>query len=313
MPAPQIPPPKWSTEQLGADRQRAIEIFRKQRVEEPLDSYDEAFELRQGQFENLLEQTVDLTELGNHAIDILTTRGLRDALRYLAGPPISVDDLKTLAEASTFTKARLQADPAMAKRLIDTVMSVIDLRRFPWLSRDGKHREPTGVERDTAILASTAILATRDAEKKRRSESKDAQETLVEDLLMTRGLNKVGTRTIQTLADSPKRGEFCRESVVAGRKADFVIGLYDNRIMPLECKVSNSAVNSIKRLNNDAARKAEVWRTDLGAVNCVPAAVLSGVYYLHQLEDAQNRGLTLFWAHTLDTQMLDWIVKTKPQ
>lgn len=66
----------------------------------------------------------------------------------------------------------------MAKRLIDTVISVVDLRRFPWLSRDGQHREPTEVERDSAILASAAIIATRDAEKLRRSESKDAQESL---------------------------------------------------------------------------------------------------------------------------------------
>lgn len=308
MPAPQLrQPPRWTPEELTRDRQRAIEIFRKQRVEEPLETYGEAFDRRQGQFEVLLEQTVDLTELEQHAIELLTTPHLRDALRYIAGPPISEDDLKTLAEAPTFTKSKLQADPAMAKRLIDTVISVVDLRRFPWLSRDGQHREPTEVERDSAILASAAIIATRDAEKLRRSESKDAQETLVQDLLETRGFIKVPTRNVRTLADAPRPGEFCRESTVVGSKADFVIGLHDNRIMPLECKVSNSAVNSIKRLNREAARKAEVWRGDLGSANCVPAAVLSGVYYHHMLLDAQNRGLTLFWSHSLENQLLDWL------
>lgn len=306
-----LPPHRWSSEELARDLQRATEIFRKQRVEEPLELYGEAFDLRQGQFENLLEQTVDLTELGNHAIDILTTPKLRDALRYLAGPPISHDDLKTLAETRTFSKKGLKADPAIAKRVIDTVFSVIDVRRFPWLSRDGAHREPTEVERDSAILASTAILATRDAEKMRRSESKNAQETFVEEMLISRGLIKVQTRVVRNLADAPKAGEFCRESMVAGKKADFVIGLYDNRMLPVECKVSNSAVNSIKRLNHEAARKAEVWRSDLGSVNCVPAAVLAGVYYHHMLEDAQTRGLTLFWSHSLEVQMLDWIEKTK--
>lgn len=312
MPAPQLrQPPRWTPEELTRDRQKAIEIFRKQRVEEPLETYGEAFDRRQGQFEVLLEQTVDLTELGQHAIELLTTPHLRDALRYIAGPPISEDDLKTLAEAPTFTKSKLQADPAMAKRLIDTVISVVDLRRFPWLSRDGQHREPTEVERDSAILASAAIIATRDAEKLRRSESKDAQETLVEDLLETRGFIKVSTRNVRTLADAPRPGEFCRESTVVGSKADFVIGLHDSRIMPLECKVSNSAVNSIKRLNREAARKAEVWRGDLGSANCVPGAVLSGVYYHHMLLDAQNRGLTLFWSHSLETQLLDWLDSVK--
>lgn len=98
---------------------------------------------------------------------------------------------------------------------------------------------------------------------------------------------------------------------MVGSKADFVIGLHDNRVMPLECKVSNSAVNSIKRLNREAARKAEVWRGDLGSANCVPAAVLSGVYYHHMLLDAQNRGLTLFWSHSLEAQLLDWLDSTK--
>ncbi len=69
--------------------------------------------------------------------------------------------------------------------------------------------------------------------------------------------------------------------------------------MPVECKVSNSAIHSVKRLNNDAAAKAETWRTDFGRRQVVPAAVLSGVYKLHNLEDAQARGLTLFWTHNL--------------
>jgi len=74
--------------------------------------------------------------------------------------------------------------------------------------------------------------------------------------------------------------------------------------------VSNSAVNSVKRLNNDAAAKAESWVHDFGTKQTVPAAVLSGVYKLHNLMDAQRRGLTLFWAHDLDA-MLAWIDQTK--
>jgi hypothetical protein len=82
--------------------------------------------------------------------------------------------------------------------------------------------------------------------------------------------------------------------------------------MPLECKVSNSATNSIKRLNNDAAVKATVWTRDLGPAHVVPAAVLSGVYHLRHLHDAQQRGLALFWAHNLK-ELTDWIAKTRSQ
>jgi hypothetical protein len=154
----------------------------------------EAFDEKQKAFEDLLELTVDLTQIRERAVDILADKRLRDALRYIAGPPISDDDWKTLADA-TFARRKLQEDPALADRLIQ--------------------------------------------------------------------------------------------------------------------KVSNSYTNSIKRLNNDTAVKAEVWRHDFGDMNVIPAAVLSGVYKLHNLEDAQRRGLTLLWAHSLEAQLLDWIDMTR--
>lgn len=80
--------------------------------------------------------------------------------------------------------------------------------------------------------------------------------------------------------------------------------------MPIECKVSNSATNSIKRLNNDAAVKAGAWRNEFGELQVVPAAVLSGVYKLRNLNDAQRTGLTLFWVHDLD-RLLEFIDQTQ--
>lgn len=92
-PAPRLlPPPQWIPDELERDRQRAIEIFRKQRLEEPLEVYLEAFDDKQKAFEDLQELTVDLTQVRERAIDILSDKRLRDALRYVAGPPISDDD-----------------------------------------------------------------------------------------------------------------------------------------------------------------------------------------------------------------------------
>ena len=39
-------------------------------------------------------------------------------------------------------------------------------------------------------------------------------------------------------------------------KAGTVVRLRDRRVMPIECKVSNSEVNSFKRVNHEAAGKA---------------------------------------------------------
>lgn len=132
----------------------------------------------------------------------------------------------------------------------------------------------------------------------------------MEETFLRAGLKKVPTRRIATLMDAPAPGEFCRESELEGGKADFVLRLWDNRVMAMECKVSNSAINSVKRLNREAAAKAEAWIRDLGAVQIVPAAVLSGVYKLHNLTNAQRRGLTLFWAHDL-AALIAWIEQTR--
>ena len=92
-------------------------------------------------------------------------------------------------------------------------------------------------------------------------------------------------------------------------KADFVIGLPDGRTMALECKVSNSATNSIKRLNNDAAVKAVTRREEFGTIQVVTAAVLAGVYVRRNLIDAQDKGLAIFWAHDL-TAMIRWMQRS---
>jgi hypothetical protein len=303
-----IDPPEWTKEELEEDRLRAIEDFRRVRMEEPLEAYLEAFELRQAAFEDLLESTVDLTQLSDHALTILTDPRLLEALRYLAGPPISLDDLKVVANVPSLSSKQLKADPSLAQRLIDTVLIGVDRQRFPWLH---EQREPTEEERRAAVLASAAMLASQRVAIDRRSESKTEQENRVEAALLAEGFTKVPTRTVNTSAEAPGPGEFCRESTLAGRKADVLVGLWDTRLMPIECKVSNSGTNSIKRLNNDAAVKAVVWRGALGSANVVPTAVLSGVYKLKNLIDAQDRGLTLFWAHDL-AKLTDWIAETVP-
>lgn len=311
MPPPQlVAPPRWTAEQLDKDRIRAIEIFRKARLEEPLEVYLEAFDAQQQAFEDLLELTVDLTQVRQHAVAILTDRRLRDALRYVAGPPLSDADWKTVADAASWARKQLKTDPAAVDRLIEAIFDAMDRRRFPWIS-EGRLPDESTKERASAVVASAALVATRRSETARRSDSKAEQETFVEDMLSQHGLVKVVPKPVHTLSNAPAPGQFCRESMLGNRKADFIVGLYDGRTLALECKVSNSALNSIKRLNNDAAVKAEIWRKDFGDRNVVPGAVLSGVYKLHQLEDAQQRGLTLFWSHDLVPQLLGWIDQTK--
>jgi len=298
--------PRWTAEELDKARKRAVEIFRSQRMAEPLEAYLEAFDDYQGVVEDLLETTVDLTDLESTALSVLTDAKLLEAFRYIAGPPVSADDLKIIAEA-VLSNSRLKADPEMVRRIVQVIIAGLDRRRFPWVAEG---RDPTEAERSAAVLASAALMAMRKLETARRSDEKEKQEDRVETTLLQNGFVKVATRPVTTLALAPGAGEFCRESMLGNRKADFIVGLWDRRTMPIECKVSNSSTNSVKRLNNDAAVKAETWRKDFGELNVVPAAVLSGVYKLHNLVDAQARGLTLFWAHDLQG-LLDWVDSTR--
>ncbi len=302
-----LDPPRWDEARLDGDRERSIAAFRDERMREPLEKYLEVFEIYRDAFDELLETTVDLTRLSDSAVELLSDKRFLEAIRYLPGPPISLDDLKVLVEARSIAPKTLRAEPALAQRLVETVMTGLDRRRFPWVA---ENREASEHERGSAVLASAAIIAAKRVETTRRNEGKTAQEERVRLTLVAHGFAEIQPRPARTLAEAPASGQFCMESMLGTRKADLLVGLWDHRLMPIECKVSNSATNSIKRLNNDAAVKAETWRTDFGASQVVPTAVLSGVFKLRNLEDAQSRGLALFWAHSLG-ELTDWVDRTK--
>ena len=299
-----IPPPRWTRDQLEAARAAAAAHFRAGRATEPLELHVGLCDEVQARVEAFFAATDDLLELAAEAPARLGNKDEREIFRYLSGPPVSEDDLKVLVEARSLAAASLQRDPELVQRLLAFVRDWHDRRRFPWLAA---RRRPTADEREVAVLATSALLANRRLETMRRSQGKELQEERVATALRRTGLVESTTRRVRTLGEAPPRGEFCRESYLGDRKADFLVGLWDGRTMPLECKVSNSAVNSVKRLNNDAAAKAEAWTRDFGGRQVVPAAVLSGVYKLPNLLDAQARGLTLFWAHDL-AALVDWIV-----
>ena len=303
-----IDSPVWSDKQLDADRVKAVAAFSKERLEEPLGDYLEAFDEYQEHIEEFLAITSDFWEIDEEtALDFLSDPRLLDVFRYLAGPPISVNDLKVLADAPSLARSNLQENFDQVERLLGVVREVLDFRRFVWIAEE---REPTEAERSAAVLASAALMAASRTQTRRRNIGKDKQEKKLKEALAELGFTEVSSRKIQTISHAPAPGEFCGESMFGSRKGDIIVRLWDDRVMSIECKVSNSSTNSVKRLNNDAAVKAVSWKTDFGRRQVVPSVVLSGVYKLHNLRDAQDRGLTLFWAHDL-AQLTDWISKTK--
>jgi hypothetical protein len=190
---------------------------------------------------------------------------------------------------------------------VGTILALVDTHRFPWVV-DG--REPTEAERRAAVVSTAAQIAARRILTARANESKNAQEELVKAALRAAGFDEVRPRVISTLRTAPRPGEFCGESMLGSRKADLVISLWDDRVLAIECKVSNSKINSVKRVKNDAAVKAKLWIQELGDRLIVPAAVIAGVYHPPNLLSAQHDGLTIWWSHDI-AQMILWINETK--
>lgn len=288
-------PPQWTTDQFAADALASLKLFKAERSSEPLEMYGEVYENRRDVIDNLLEATIDLTDLRAQASEVLGEPGVLEVLRYIAAPPISEDDLRALTDVS-LAASRLKQSQVNAEVVVDAILQVIDTRRFPWLKDD---REATPQEREVAAISTAALLAAQRVQTERRRLGGKALERAVGDQLEACGFTRVKPRTIKTTDDAPGVGEFCGESKFGSRKADLVVRLYDRRIMPIECKQSNSSTNSVKRLNNDAAAKAVVWQEEFGSLTAVPAAALSGVFNVLNLEQAQTKGLNIFWGHNL--------------
>jgi hypothetical protein len=284
---------------LTADAALARSTFRNERLLEPLDLYNQFFVTFADIFRKLIDK---LPDIASEPIDVeliaelIDGRDAQKAFRYLTAPPISEDDLKTVADAS-LTAMRLRTDADSAKRIRDTVLTVIDPHRFPWVA---KGRLPSNDERERAVVASAALAASSDVGTRRRSTSKEMQEQAVKDLLASAGMTEIKAREIPMLTAAPAPGEFCGETRLAGTRADIVARLKDGRVMAIECKVSNSTVNSYKRLVHDTGGKAAHWYDQLGRAQVIPSSVLSGVYSSANLRNVQeSKDVYLFWQHRL--------------
>lgn len=291
-------PPRWTTDELVNDSETSAAQFRSERLAVS-DSWELHYKRARGKFELLFNKLSDLNPgaITDANLAEAYTLGLGEALRYLAGPPISDDDLQVIADVESIAPGRLTDNPEALRKVFNVIERVIDPHRFPWMETGGS---PTEQQREAALLASSVLLAAQRIATERRNEGKTNQETKVKDYLRSIGFTEVPPVAINTIVKGPQANQFCAECLLGERKADVVVRLFDTRLLPIECKVSNSATNSVKRLNNDAAVKAEYWIKKFGTAQVVPSAVLAGVFNVRNLNQAQERGLSLFWSHDLE-------------
>lgn len=290
-------PRRWNEAQLKKQAKLSEDLFRTGRLEAS-EAWAINYKAAREKFERLLEILQDLDPEHIHDTNLakVYSEKLGEALRYLAGPPISDDDLQTIADVASLAPTALSKDLEALRKVYGVIKRVIDPYRFPWF---GSGKPPSRPQREMAILASAVLLAAQRVATQRRNDGKAQQETRVQEYLTSIGMTQVRPVAITTIVRGPSGGQFCAECKLGTRKADIVVRLPDTRVMAIECKVSNSVLNSVKRVNNDAAAKAEAWLARFGTDQVVPAAMLSGVFGVNNLMQAQERGLSLFWAHDL--------------
>lgn len=219
------------------------------------------------------------------------------ALRALAAPPISEDDLDTLLDARV-NKTAVRRNQALADDIGRLLLSALDPHRFPWVLQD---RPPTEVERHTAIMATAVLISMNTVYTRRRSDERDQLEGRLEQLLIDKGYTRAPAPRggIADVGMLPPRGVFMRQCKLGKHNADLVVMLWDGRLLAVECKASNSTVNGEKRLNKEVVADAGDWYEQFGRSNLV-AAALRGVFKPAKVREAQEQGVYLFWWHRID-------------
>lgn len=198
----------------------------------------------------------------------------------------------------------VEEEPELLDATMRLICSLADTTRFPWLKTTRRPRES---EVKLAIRATAALHAFQRLQTERRSYGKRVEAQFAEKLV-SMGYEKVRTPnkgSITAPMHFPRVRQFYGECTVYGRKTDLFIGLRDGRVAAVEAKDSSSVVNSVKRVLNDTAAKAEHWHRHAG-MTIVPMALLSGVFGVRDLQRAQDAGLFLVWLHDM-TPIEGWL------
>jgi len=282
--------PRWSDAEVRADCERSLEHF----VDEWIGDAPArrvAFARLQhecaAKVDELMQATTDLSDL---SVRSLAAEAHLEALRFMTGPFVSEDDLRTLA--------RLRGPRARGteefRRVVDVLRPALDGLRLPWLDGGRRARDD---ERRAAVAATAAVWATERFRTERRGSVSTRQEHAVTDVLASGLVRDAAWSGPAGLLP----GHFVAFGVeLAGTRCDRLARLHDTRLLAVECKVSNSSVNSYKRLNNDTVAKAEKWRKEFGN-QCIAVAVLAGVFRPENVLAAQeNHGVAIVWAHDLE-------------
>lgn len=230
------------------------------------------------------------------------------AFRHMTAPPISQDQFALAcpewSKATEKPNGRpLSPDAALA------VAAQFDIRRSqaltPWISQG---RKPRIAEVKRLLWSVAPLLASQRFATLQRNRAASEQENAVVSMLLGKGWTKLPATLRMTSGTIPVR-HFMHKTRFATasetpQEVDIALGLNGAIVLATECKVSNDATNSIKRVN-DVLKKAKAWKEHWG--NFVKtAALLQGVIAAKDVYRLLDEGVEVFWSHDL-TRFEAWI------
>ncbi len=227
--------------------------------------------------------------------------------RHLLAPPKSQDQFKLLCDAwskGSEKSGRPQTSEA-AKVVSDVLAQWMDRKIAPWLEAN---RPPTEVERELLIERVISFIAPKLTDTQKRNRLSAKQESDVVELLKSIGWTQLPSMTIDTRAAIPakhfmNKTRFATATTTA-QEVDIACGFKASFVAAMECKVTNDATNSVKRVN-DVLKKAAAWKAHWGSF-VETAALLQGVIKPEDVQRLTDEGVKVFWSHDL-AEFAKWV------
>lgn len=243
------PPASWTEDELTRDAAAARRRFVRERraaLAREKAAYAGWLAEHAATVRGLLAASDDLCDLARPA---LAERELLNLARYLAVPPISLDDLDTLTDScfglwvgQTTERGARPTDKAFAAAA-RIISERLDHERAPWLA-DG--RQPTKAERETFVTWMASIPAGNKITTTRRGERSRRQEDLARAAAKTAGYKPVtppGTLTNPVKDMDP--GTYSEKSRrLLGTNMDVTSRAWSRRRTPA-CSSSGSTASKI--------------------------------------------------------------------
>lgn len=246
---------------------------------------------------DLRDLTAALQDSGKHTL----------VFRHLLAPPKSQDQFKLLCDAwpKSSEKSERPLGPDIASAVANALYDWMDREIAPWLRLN---RSPTEVERERLVERVISFIAPKQTETEKRNRLSVAQEGAVVDLLKSLGWKQMPSVALDTRAAIPpkhfmQKTKFATATTTA-QEVDIACGLRGSYVAAMECKVTNDATNSVKRIN-DILKKANAWKAHWGSF-VETAALLQGVIKPDDVQRLSDEGVMVFWSHDLNEFAL-WI------